>query len=175
MLTKYLRNSFSSCKHFPCGTDCINLLNKALFQELMQGSPSVLPGLNAQPKLMKGGQVHRSPLPGVRGCATVFGVTEEGHLLVARVPIFLDFWNAGYSDSYMFNRASCGAIFEATSKCTERGSIPNVVEPLHLPLNLGEQRSGPSSLITRYFAPKVRPELSQLTVCSDKTVCKNQR
>lgn len=54
LLTKYLRNLFSAVSIFSYGTDFIDLLNKALFKKLVQGSPSTLPDPNVQSKLMKG-------------------------------------------------------------------------------------------------------------------------
>lgn len=54
LLTKYLRNLFSAVSIFSYGTDFIDLLNKALFKKLMQGSPSTLPDPNVQSKLTKG-------------------------------------------------------------------------------------------------------------------------
>lgn len=46
-----------NCKHFSYGTDFVDLLNKALFKKLVQGSPSTLPDPNVQSKLMKGKSV----------------------------------------------------------------------------------------------------------------------
>lgn len=71
-------------KQFFICTGFINLLNKALFKWLVQGSPSTLPDPNVQSKLMKG-HVSWWPIAGEGVCAVMLK-NEGGYLHVRKVP-----------------------------------------------------------------------------------------
>lgn len=91
-------------KQFFICTGFINILNKALFKWLVQGSPSTLPDPNVQSKLMKG-HVSWWPIAGEGVCAVMLK-NEGGYLHVRQGAIISDNSRAGYSGSVFYFQQS---------------------------------------------------------------------